>query len=287
MTLPVKMTICTVALGLPLRAQEPAAPYRSADRGAGIATSLFGTYVEKGELIVYPFYEYTKTSAFEYKPGELGGVGEADFLGELVEQEYLLFLSYGISDRLIVELEGAVYAKGEFTKAPDDPSALPGTLQESGLGDVEGQLRWRWAKETERRPEMFSFFEVVFPLQKQEVLIGTGDWEGTLGFGVIRGYRWGTVYGRASIAWDGEDSKADLGEFAFEYLKRTSDRWRFVGTLEGESDEISLIGEAQWFFSRRGFLKLNCGFGLTEKAPDIAPEVGVVFRFGGPGRAGE
>jgi hypothetical protein len=60
-----------------------------------------------------------------------------------------------------------------------------------------------------------------------------------------------------------------------------------VGTLEGESDEISLIGEAQWFFSRRGFLKLNCGFGLTEKAPDIAPEVGVVFRFGGPGRAGE
>lgn len=272
--------VWAVAIGAPLHADEPAAPYRSADRGPGIATSLFGTYVEKGEFLLYPFYEYTKTSAFEYKPSELGGVGEADYLGELVEQEYLLFLSYGISDRVIVELEGSLYTKGSFTKAPNDPSTLPGTIEESGLGDVEAQVRWRWSRETERRPEMFSFFEVVFPLQKQEVLIGTADWEGVLGFGVIRGYRWGTISGRASIAWDGGDSKIDFGEFAFEYLKRTSEKWRFVGTLEGESDEISLIGEAQWFFNRRAFLKLNCGFGLTEKSPDIAPEIGVVIRFG-------
>jgi len=40
-----------------------------------------------------------------------------------------------------------------------------------------------------------------------------------------------------------------------------------------------VIGEAQWFFSRVAVLKLNCGFGVTEKAPDIAPEVGVLFRF--------
>lgn len=263
-----------------LAADPPAAPYRSADRGSGIATSQFGTYVAAGEFLVYPFYEYTKTTAFEYKPSELGGVGEADYIGKVTEQEYLLFLAYGISDRVMVELEGAVYAKGDFTKAPDDTSALPGKIEESGLGDVEAEVRWRWAKETERRPEMFSFFEVVFPFQKSDVLIGTSDWEGTLGFGVIRGYHWGTIYGRASVAWDGADSKVDFGEYAFEYVKRTSEHWRFVGALEGESDELSAIGEAQWHFSRRGFLKLNCGFGITQKAPDIAPEIGVVFRFG-------
>ena len=67
--------------------------------------------------------------------------------------------------------------------------------------------------------------------------------------------------------------------YAVEYLKRLSPSWRVVATVEGETEDVSLIGEAQWSFSERGFLKLNCGFGLTEKAEDIAPEVGVLFRF--------
>jgi hypothetical protein len=127
---------------------------------------------------------------------------------------------------------------------------------------------------------MYSFFEVTPPLQTGKILLGTQDWETSLGFGVIRGYRWGTITGRVAIAWDAADSKFDLGEYAFEYLKRISPRWRFVATLEGETDEVSLIGETQWFFSRVAVLKLNCGFGLTQKAPDFAPEVGVLFRFG-------
>jgi len=252
---------------------------RSADRGPGIPTSLFGTYIEDGEFLVYPFYEYTKTSAFEYKPSELGFPGEADFLGKTVEQEYLLFLSYAFADRFSVELESAVYAKTTFDKAADDPSLVPSHIEESGFGDVDMQLRWRWSRETETRPEMFSFFELTPPLQKNKTLIGTQDWEAALGFGVILGYRWGTINGRVSIAWDGADSKVDFGEYAVEYLKRLSPAWRVVAAIEGESDEISVIGEAQWFFSRRAFLKLNCGFGITEKAPDVAPEVGVMFRF--------
>jgi hypothetical protein len=265
--------------GAALCAEEPALPPYLADRGEGIPTSLFGTYIGSREFIVYPFYEYTKTTAFEYKASELGFVGDTDFLGETVEQEYLVFLGYGFTDRLAVELEMALYAKTSFDKAPDDPSAVPAHLEESGLGDVDMQLRWRWAAETADRPEMYSFFELTPPLQKSKVLIGTADWEASIGFGVVRGFRWGTITGRAAIAWDGEDSKLDLGEYAFEYLKRLSPHWRIVATLEGETDEVSLIGEAQWSFSRIAMLKLNCGFGLTEKAPDIAPEVGVLFRF--------
>ena len=265
--------------GAELRAVEPPLPAYLADRGEGIPTSLFGTFIGKGEFIVYPFYEYTKTTAFEYKPDELGYVGSTDFLGTTAEQEYLLYLGYGFTDRLAVELEMAVYATTSFDKAADDPSNVPAHLEESGLGDVDLQLRWRWAAETEHRPEMYSFLEVTPPLQKNNLLIGTQDWETSLGFGVVRGYRWGTITGRVSVAWDAADSKFDLGEYAVEYLKRISPRWRFVATLEGETDAISLIGEAQWFFSRVAVLKLNCGFGLTQKAADIAPEVGVLFRF--------
>src|SRR5262245_48598079 len=89
-----------------------------ADRGEGIATSLFVTYVARHELLVYPFYEYTKTTAFEYKPSELGYAGGEDFLGKTVEQEYLLYLGYGITDRVAVELEVAAYAKTTFDKDP-------------------------------------------------------------------------------------------------------------------------------------------------------------------------
>ena len=267
------------ATGARLRAEEHQLREHLVDRGEGIPTSLFGTYIEKGELLFYPFYEYTKTTAFEYKPSELGFVGGEDFLGKTAEHEYLLFVAYGISDRLAIELETAVYTETSFEKAADDPSSVPARFKESGLGDVDMQLRWRWTAETEHRPEMFSFFEVTPPFQRDKRLIGTQDWEAGLGFGVVRGGNWGTITGRASLAWDGGDSKVDLGEYAVEYLKRTSPRWRFVATLEGETDEVSLIGEAQWFLSRRTFLKLNCGFGLTEKAPDVAPEVGVLFRF--------
>jgi hypothetical protein len=240
---------------------------------------MFGTFVEPGELIVYPFYEYSRTPNFEYHPSELGGVGDTDFMGRIVEHEYLLFIGYGISERLAVELEGALYAKATFDKAADDPSGLPARISESGLGDVEGQLRWRWREETAHRPELYSFLEVVLPLQKDKVLLGTQDWEGAFGFGILRGYSWGTVGGRLAVAWDGEDGRAELGEYAVEYIKRASPRWRFYAALEGESVEYSLITEAQWSFRPHALLKLNCGFGLAEQSPDVAPEVGVLFHF--------
>jgi len=267
-----------VNVGLPALAQQPPLDLH-ADRGPGIATSLFGTYIQEGELLVYPFYEYTKTTGFEYKASELGYQGTQDYLGKLVEHEYLLFLAYGFTQNVAVELEGALYTSATFDKAANDPTAVPGRIEESGLGDIEAQVRWRFRNETASRPELFTFSEVVFPFQKDRVLIGTSEWEFAQGIGAIKGYSWGTLYGRVALAWDGEDKKIDLGEFAIEYLKKLSPQWRVVAAIEGESDEISLIGEAQWRMSDHAFLKLNSGFGLTEKAPDIAPEVGVMISF--------
>ena len=263
------------------RAQDdPAAdPAYLADRGSGIPMSQFGTFVEPGERLLYLFYEYTRTPNFEYHPSELGAEGGEDFLGKLTENEGLLYFAYGISDRLAVEVEGALYAKTTFDKAPDDPSALPSRFSESGLGDVEGQVRWRWRPESEEHAELYSYLEIVLPLQKDKHLIGTQHWEGALGLGFLRGHAWGTIGGQVALAWDGEDSRLELGEYSFQYLKRLSPRWRVVALVEGESQEVSLIGEAQLTLSEHALLKLNCGFGLTQQAPDIAPEVGLMIRF--------
>jgi hypothetical protein len=56
-------------------------------------------------------------------------------------------------------------------------------------------------------------------------------------------------------------------------------RWRIVTTLEGEDDEIAPIDEGQLTVRPGMILKLNSGFGLTKKAVDFAPELGVLLRF--------
>jgi len=279
----VPLVLCVLGaavLGVPsARGDSAGPPPYLEDRGEGIPTSLFGTYVGDGEFLVYSFYEYNTNSDAEYKPSELGFTGEQDFFGKSTDHEALIFLGYGFTDRLAFEFEAALWASAELQKAPNDASGVPDRIKESGLGDVESQLRWLWTKETQTRPMLYSFWEVVFPLQEDDLILGTQDWETALGFGAVRGFQWGTLNGRVSIKYDAEDGQVELGEFAFEYLNRTSPKWRWVATLEGEDDEVSLIGEAQLTISRRAVLKLNCGFGVTKKAEDFAPEVGVIFSF--------
>jgi hypothetical protein len=248
------------------------------DRGLGVPSSMFGTYIQKGQLLVYPYVEYYKDSNFEYSPDELGFTQDVDYRGEYEELEGLLFIGYGVSERLAVEVEAAV-TTAELERSAADQSGLPAEISESGIGDVEGQVRLRLAAETERRPEIFSYFEVVAPTQNKGSLIGTTDWEFQLGGGLVRGFSWGTLTGRAAVEYDAAESVFGLGEAAVEYLKRLSARWRVFGAVEGTGDEIELITEAQWHVSPRTYVKLNSAFGLTSKAPDWAPEVGVVFGF--------
>jgi hypothetical protein len=249
------------------------------DRGEGIHTSMFGIYVRDKEFLFYPFYEYTRFSNFEYKPSDFGVNGDQDFFGKAVQNEYLVFFAYGLSDSLMVEFESALYSSISFDKAPDDTSPVPNHLRESGLGDTEGQIRWRWLKETERRPEVLFSFETAFPLQKDRKLLGTQYWEFKPGVTLTKGYAFGTLSLEMKLAYTTEEHTLEFGEYTLEYVKKTSDAWRFVLAFEGEQDELQLIGEAQYTLSKNAVLKLNCGFGITKKAPDISPEVGVVFAF--------
>ncbi len=253
-------------------------PYYLKDRGTGIATSMFGTYINKGEFIIYPFYEYYHDQDAEYEPKELGYGLEKEFRGHFRGHESLIFLGYGITERLAVELEAAVMT-AKLDKAKDDTSNMPDKMEESGLGDVESQLRWRWREETINRPEIFGYFETVFPLQKSKKLIGTQDWEFKLGSGITKGYQWGAMTLRAAIEYDGAENKVELGEYAIEYLKRVSKLFRFCVAIEGSQDEVEFITDLQFHISPQACIKVNNAFGVTSKATDYAPEVGVLFHF--------
>jgi hypothetical protein len=247
------------------------------DRGSGLPTSLFGTYIRQGEWILYPFFEGYRDDDFEYSPEELGHAGDLDYRGRYRASEALFFLGYGLTENLAFEVEIAAI-KAQLDKAADDVSTVPTRLEEAGLGDVEGQLRYRWRRETETRPEIFSYFEMVVPHHRDKPLIGTGGWEYKFGTGLVRGYSWGTITARAAVEYEnGSTSEFDIGEYAFEYLKRLSPSWRIYLGLEGTQDELELITEAQWHLSRNLFVRFNNGLGLTSKATDWAPEIGVVI----------
>jgi hypothetical protein len=231
-------TIKTVAVVLCIAASQSTTAQeldRTRDRGTGIATSMFGTYIERGQILFYPFVEYYHDNDAEYSPAELGYGLDRDFRGEYRAIEGLIFLAYGVSDRLAVEIEAAVISARQ-NRSPEDPTAIPDRIEESGLGDVEGQLRWRWQRETGNRPELFSYFETVFPVQKAKKLIGTQDWEFKLGGGLIRGFGWGTLTARLSVVYD--EGEAGTGEYALEYLRRLSSLLAVYAGVEGTEDEM-------------------------------------------------
>ena len=255
-------------------------PYHLHDRGTGQPTSMFGTYIDKNELIIYPFFEYYHDRNAEYAPNEFGGQSDTDLRGKYSGKEALLFFGYGITDRLAIELEAA-YIDARFERSQDDPEVPGGIIEESGIGDVEGQIRWRWNKETAKRPEFFSYFETVFPLQKEKQLIGTQEWELKLGSGLVKGFTWGTMTVRLAMEYNTAEKVFEAGEFAVEYLKRVSSFFRFYVGVEGSQDEVEFITDLQFHLNRHIFIRVNNAFGVTSKATDYAPEVGVLFKLNG------
>lgn len=259
-------------------AAEEDLPAYLRDRGEGIRTSMFGTYVRHRELLVYTFYEHYRDQDLQYSPNEFSVAGNQDFKGRYRANEGLFFVGYGITDRLAIEMEAAVIS-AMFDRDPTDASGTPTRIEESGLGDVEGQLTYRWVKESDRRPEVFSFAEAVSPQNRTKLLIGTSAWEFKFGSGVSRGYRFGTLTARVAAEYIRTSGTPwDLGEWALEYLRRVPSGWGFYVGVEGQAlDEVSLVPEVQRRLGRFTTLKVGSAIGLTTNTTDVAPEVGIMF----------
>ena len=69
------LTLCALsalALATPVPAGAQDLPFYLSDRAGGTPTSMFGTYIRKGELVLYPFFEYYLDHNAEYSPNEFG-----------------------------------------------------------------------------------------------------------------------------------------------------------------------------------------------------------------------
>src|SRR5262249_15303359 len=211
------------------------------------------------QLIVYPFMELYRDRNMEYKPSDFGFGYGGDLRGRYRATERLLFIGYGISDRLEVEFEIG-HISATLDRSPSDPSKMPAVTRQSGLGDVEGQLRYRWLTESATRPEVYSFTELVLPHARSKALIGTPSLEYALGAGAIKGFSFGTL----NLEIGGERSGSSVDPiYALGYTRRLNDRFRIYTGVEGNQDEVEWIQEVQIRLNRNVTLKLNNSFGLT------------------------
>ncbi|TMQ59374.1 MAG: hypothetical protein E6K76_04715 [Candidatus Eisenbacteria bacterium] len=294
MRLPVFKPALVLAFGIqlmlcppkPSLADEGQLPRFLWDREGGVPSSMSGTYIRPRQLLVFPFYEHVSDHNQEYNPAKFGFGRNEDFRGRYGSSSAQMFIAYGVTERLAVELEIS-YTRATLEKSSSDTTPMPSKIEESGLGDVEGQIRLRLAQESGRRPEVFGFLEITAPSQKNKLLIGNSDWDFRPGVGVVRGFSWGTMTVRTTLEYSKEQSalneprQLDIGETSVEYLKRLSHAWRlnlgFEGGEGGAPDEWELRSGLQWRMTRVLLLKLDNSVGLSSKAPDWTPQIGLMF----------
>ena len=255
-----------------------AAALGQSDR-SGIRTSMIETYVQPGQFLIYPFYAYSWDHNFEYQPSMFGIALDQDFEGTYRTNEVQLFLAYGVTDWLALELEGSQIA-ADFTKDPSDASGTPNSLRETGTADIAGQIRLRLAPERGGRPEYFAAVELLPPQHSGSVLIGDAQWDVKGEIGATRGYHWGTMTFRTTIEYNRGDTHWDLGETSLEYLKRLSPAWRVLAAIEGGEggapDDWVLRTAARWRVARGVDVKFVNGLGLFPKATDWEAQLGVL-----------
>lgn len=250
------------------------------DRGSGISSSIFGTYIDKHQLVIYPFFSYIIDHDQEYSPAQLGLGPDDTYLGKYKASEGIIFVGYGISNRFALELE-ASYIAVTFDKSIDDNSGFPSRIEESGFADFEGQLRVRIANESAGRPEVFGFLEITPPFQRNRKLIGNEDWDFKPGIGIVKGYSWGTITFRSTIEYTRTDSSLNVGETALEFIRRFSPKWQFYCGIEGGEgggpDEWVLTPGINWQISQNLYVRCYSAIGLFPKATDWAPELGLLY----------
>jgi hypothetical protein len=246
------------------------------DRGVGIPTSLFGTYVEKHDVILYPFYEYYVEKENEYNPLDLGFNADQTVEGRFSAHEELIYAAYGISNWLMIEAEGSIIQATQ-KKSEEDTSDMTSSFMESGIENIEGQLRWRYWKENQNTPELYSYFLTVIPTQGTHKMIGTDGYEFKFGTGLIKGFSIGTISLNTSVQYNTEANEYEFGGVTIEYLKRINKWFRVYVGAEGIPDATELITEVQIFPKPWMFIRLNNAIGLSPAATDIAPEVGLLM----------
>ena len=261
--------------------QQDSVPPNLRDRGRGVRTSEFQTYIERHHVLVLPSVAHVRDHNLEYNPLDWGYGNQTDLRGTIRNRSAQLLLAYGVTEWLAVELEGS-YRSARFERSSRDTTATPARIRESGVGDFAGQVRVRFAQERGRRPEIWGSVEVIPANLKRKVLIGDKLTDVKSEIGLTRGFHFGTMTLRTTVEYNHGDHHWDLGETSLEYLRRLSPAWRILLAIEGGEtgapDEWVFVTAGQWRIANGCYLKLANAVGLMSKSTDWEPQIGILLQ---------
>lgn len=218
---------------------------RAWKRTRGVPTSQPGVYLERNDLLVDNASRYYRLGRYEYAPSELGHSLDRDFFGSFSSWERLLYVSYGLTDRVSVETEARFVSEAVLETSPRDPVSRR-VVRESGLGDLESRVNWQWLSEGVSLPGAFSFGEVSYPLQGGNRIITDGSWDCALGTGILKNLPFGMIAMSASAQYESDDGTIEPAELGIDYLKKVTTDLRFLAALDRLPNEWEFMIVAQF-----------------------------------------
>jgi len=246
----------------------------------GVRSSMFETYIQPHQWLVFPHFAYTTDHNIDYTPADLGyGADTLALQGRFRSTEAELFIAYGVTDWLALEAEGS-HITATFNKSSRDTSAAPARIHEAGFADWAVQARMRLARQRGRWPQVFAAFELLPPMQRGKKLIGDLHWNLKGEIGLAREFGWGTMSARTTIEYNRGDHHWDLGETSLEYMRQVSSAGRLLFAIEGGEggalDEWVFVSAGRWRIGEGLFVKFANSFGLQWKSTDWETQLGLM-----------
>lgn len=200
-----------------------------------------------------------------------------EYTAGLTDQDVLLFMTYGLGNRLAADINTAVWHKPSFGPTRHR------LLTDRRLPQQTFALQWHTDRFQDRRnrADLMGYLETVLAVDQPLASSSCHDCEFTLALGMVWGYRWSTISGRVSTdAASSDAAETDHSpSYGFQFLHDASPRWRYVLAVGHEKDTLDVIGEAQWRIRPDAYVSLTTGFSDLDSSAASNSDLKLHFSF--------
>lgn len=202
---------------------------------------------------------------------------------------------YGLLDGLELDVE----VPFGYTEQEVDVGVARSRIDDFGLGDIAGRLRYQLWYEAGARPDVILDLEGKSRTGR-DTLLGTGHWNVGGGVTLVKTLDPVVFFGRlgytATLERDGRDPGDEITYLlgmGFSLNERVSFNMRLGGAVVGRTrldgreisgssrDIMSLLFAVTTRATRHLFVEPVVSLGLTEDAPDVVAGINLVYRYWG------
>jgi len=281
-----------------------------------------GVLLPRGKLVIEPSLQYSHYSRHRISISGFT-IFEAIIIGELAVHDLkrdivqgALTARYGITSRLEAELKVPyLYRSDRDVRAPETTDVLERTLNDHGLGDIEGAIYYHLIREEGYIPDIVLNFRTKsttgsdpYHLHKDaqnrftELPTGNGHWGFSGGFTAVKVSDPAVFFASLNYFWNvkrdvghefgkidpGDSIEASIGvayalsekfSLSTQYQQRLTSRTKQNGKKVPGSfmNAGTLFVGGGYAVSKKTFVNLSVGVGLTVDAPDVQVTLSVPF----------